>query len=282
MPRGLRPPPFPATPGSWLAAYRYRGTANGERPSAEQLSRLMGVSGATIRRWESGQIRPTREDLRRFASVCGLAPLEREFMLRCFASVDHEAPPSDEAYEHLLSRSLESALPTFVMDSLFYVRGWNSHQIALSGRQPGQVPMNNAICALFDPKRTLRLDPVLDDQFTPWLRNFWLLTAELCGTPPYIRLLDELRTLGDFEQRWWDLALTQKMADTPVNLPTIYHSPQFGVFRVFMTRVILPPTYFLREYVPIDDTARHFVSELRSKGRPDIGRNEHCHWSEEQ
>lgn len=242
---------------------------------------LMGVSGATIRRWESGQIRPTAEDLQRFSTICRLTSLEREFILRCFATKDYEAPPSTEAYEQLLARSLDSVLPTFVMDSLFYIRAWNSHQMELSGREPGAHPMSNAICALFDPQRDIRLDPVLDDQFTPWLRNFWLLSAELCGTPPYRRLLEELCTLGDFEQRWWELALTQKMADVPVNLPTIYHSPQFGVFRVFMTRVILPPTYYLREFVPVDDAARSFVAGLRAKGPAKIGRTKNAHWSQD-
>ncbi len=280
MPRGLRPPPFPDSPGSWLAAYRYRGTVNGERPSAEQLSRLMGVSGATIRRWESGQIRPTREDLRRFSIVCGLAPLEREFILRSFASVDHEEPPAEETYNRLLDRTLVSVLPTFVMDSLFYIRAWNSHMTAFSGRVEGQRPNANAVRALFDPNRGIRLDPVLEDQFTPWLRNFWLLTAELCGTEPYKALLEDLRAHGDFEDRWWELALSQRMADVPVNLPTIYHSPNNGVYRVFMTRIILPPTYFVREYVPIDATARAYIDELRAKGLPKPGRAPNCHWAE--
>lgn len=281
MPRGLRHPPFPATPGTWLAAYRYRGTPDGGRPSAEQLSMLMGVSGATIRRWESGQIRPTAADLQRFSAICRLTSLEREFILRCFATKDYEGPPSPEAYEQLLARSLDSALPTFVMDSLFYIRAWNSHQMELSRRSPDAHPPSNEVLGLFDPQRSVRLDPGLEDQFTPWLRNFWLLTAELCGTPQYRRLLSELCQFGNFEERWWELALTQKMADVPVNLPTIYHSPHFGVFRVFMTRVILPPTYYLREFVPIDDRARDFVAGLRAKGPAKLGRTANSHWSQD-
>ena len=281
MPRGLRPPPFPTTPGSWLAAYRYRGSADGGRASAEQLSHLLGVSGATIRRWESGTVRPTRDDLYRFAEVCALAPLEREFILRSFSTVQAEDPPEPETYDLLLDRALRSALPAFVLDSLLYIRAWNSHLMTISGRAAGDVAAPHAIMSLFDPRRGKRLDASKIDQFTPWIRNFWMMTSELCATPQYPRLLESLRTVGDFEKRWWEIALTQKLTDVPVNLPTIYRTPHHGIYRVFMTTVTLPPTYYLREYAPVDATAHRYVEEWLSKGMPSISHTQKRHWSEE-
>ena len=281
MPRLLTEPPFPEAPGDWLWCYRYRGLPDGSQPSAEQLGVLLGVSGATVRRWESGKIKPTRKDLRRFAPVCGLTQLELEFILRCFGSIDDELAPSEEAFQALLDRCAASPLPTMVLDSLFYIRGWNSHLITMTGRDKGEEPNPNAIAALFDAARSARQDPSQEDPFTAWLRSFWLLSAQLCGTGAYRRLLEALRPIGDFEERWWSLALTQTGADVPVNLPGIYQHPSHGMYRIFATTMTLPPTYYVRAYAPIDETARSYVRQLEAEGPHTFSRRACSHWSEE-
>src|SRR3972149_6511095 len=71
MPRRVARPAFPDTPGAWLANYRYRQRGeSGQPPSAEQVGALLGVSGPTLRRWETGRARPSGADLRRLAA-CG-------------------------------------------------------------------------------------------------------------------------------------------------------------------------------------------------------------------
>ena len=86
MPRTPSPPPLPDRPSHWLANFRYRLRGQyGEHLSPEALGSLLGVSGATIRRWESGHATPSDEDLQRFARVCNLAPPQREFIQRLFS-----------------------------------------------------------------------------------------------------------------------------------------------------------------------------------------------------
>src|SRR3972149_4616387 len=91
MPRRVARPAFPDTPGAWLANYRYRQRGeSGQPPSAEQVGALLGVSGPTLRRWETGRARPRGPPLRRFPEVSGLTPIEPEFLLRAFSGQPRE------------------------------------------------------------------------------------------------------------------------------------------------------------------------------------------------
>ena len=275
----LHSPPFPDTPGKWLASYRYRWQATGRPLSPEQLGVLLGVSGTTVRRWEAGRLRPTREDLAHFSEVCDLSPLEREFLLAAFHGREEEEPPDSERFESLVSRSLNSALPAFVLDSLFYIRGWNTYTAQLIGWEEEGVPERNALEGLFrdlGPRRQSVASPERDER---WLRSFWLSTASLTGTEAYRELLQRLRGLGNFEDRWRNLALEHNPGSPPINLPFLFRHRLHGTFRIFITTVTLPPVYYVREFVPVDQTARSFINELQESGPARAISLEKYHWA---
>jgi hypothetical protein len=105
VPRRVHPPPFPDTPGKWLACYRYRWQPGGKACSPEHLGSVLGVSGTTVRRWEAGQLRPTRQDLSRIAAICELTALEESFLLQAFQARHVEIPPPFDAFEKMAMRA---------------------------------------------------------------------------------------------------------------------------------------------------------------------------------
>jgi transcriptional regulator with XRE-family HTH domain len=274
VPRRVQRPPFPDTPGKWLACYRYRWQPDGKVSSPEQLGMALGVSGTTVRRWEAGQLRPTREDISRVAATCELTPLEEVFLLDAFQNRAAEQPPSEEAFAAMAERALTSENPAFLMDSLFFIRARNSYMKALTARD--LTPMtSNAMMGVFGPTRV----PTLNRSPLHIVRSFWFVTAGLSGLPPFRRLLASLREAEGFEDTWWRLALTREEADEAHNLPVTFSHPEHGVYRVYMTRVTVPPVYFLREYVPVDETAMAFVKGLRAAGANTIEGGDPHHWA---
>ena len=202
MPRIVSRPPFPNSPGSWLASYRYRRYIEGEDLSSpEQIGELLGVSGPTVRRWESGHSEPSHFDLQRFADVCKLTAIETTFLLRAFSAREIEQPPSWEIFRKTATTVLATSFPAYLMDSFFFVRAWNSYRDALDG-QP--APMTYESNILRGPLMAVERPNDTEDQehrLWRWLRDFWFSTAGLCGSVPYQRILKELCALPNFEQR---------------------------------------------------------------------------------
>jgi hypothetical protein len=214
-----------------------------------------------------------------FSDVCELSPLEREFLLAAFHGREEEQPPVEARYQSLVGRALNSALPAFLIDSLFYIRGWNSHTAQLIGWETEDTPERNALEGIFrdlGPRR----GSILDEERTErWLRSFWLSTASLTGSAAYRDLLQYMCGLGDFEERWRGLALESDPESPPVNLPFIFRHRLHGAFRVFITTVTLPPVYYVREFVPVDQTARAFVDSLQASGPASIHSSGKYHWA---
>ena len=114
----------------------------------------------------------------------------------------------------------------------------------------------------------------------PLVREFWFNTAHLCGAKPYKELLKGLREVPKFEEVWLSLASSRELQTQPINGPTVSTGPDIGTFRVYHSRVDLPPTYYLRAHVPADDVAQRRLEEFRCMfPRPYIIFDEHIHWS---
>jgi transcriptional regulator with XRE-family HTH domain len=267
-------PPFPDTPGKWLACYRYRWQPGGRACSPEQLGAVLGVSGTTVRRWEAGQLRPTREDISSVAKTCELTALEEQFLLNAFQARDVELPSTVEAYEIMARTALQSDYPAFVIDSLFYLRARNRYMRGLVMHTLPGLP-NNVLHTFYGLARgQIALGSPLG-----MVRSFWFATASLNGLPPYRRLLASLRGIKEFEDHWWRIALTRDEAHGANNLPTSFQHPTNGLYRVHMTRIMVPPVYYLREYLPVDERAFEFMRELRESGPDEVEIGTPHHWA---
>jgi hypothetical protein len=111
------------------------------------------------------------------------------------------------------------------------------------------------------------------------LRSFWFATAALNGLPPFLRLIAALRDVEGFEGAWWRLAMTRDKADEANNLPATFSHTEHGDFRVYMTRITVPPVYYLREYVPTDARANAFVERVRRSSPNEVETGEPHHWA---
>lgn len=238
----------------------------------------MGVSGATIRRWESGDVQPTRRDIVSFAEICDLAPMETEFLIRTFGARRREPAPTHESIEALKRAAADSGLPCFITDSLFYLRISSSYFGRMLGiHNPENMGINTMEILLrggsaaHDPQENERLDY--------WMRSFWMMTARMAGSEPYRTLLTRLRVFDGFEERWWQIALTRREPLTPVNIPYVFNHPDHGAFRVVTSMLIAPPIYQIRQYWPIDSKAEAFVKSLHEEGPPSIVVAPMEHWS---
>jgi transcriptional regulator with XRE-family HTH domain len=280
MPRILSRPPFPNTPGSWLACYRYRRWIEGEDSSSpEHIADSLGVSGPTVRRWETGQSVPSHFDLQRFADVCKLNTMETTFLLRAFRAKETEQAPTPEAFQETARSVLSTEFPAFLMDSFFFVRATNSYMDGLEG-DPTPGPDGNI---LRGPLSALSRPNDSEDQeqrLWRWLRDFWFSSADLCGSIPYQRILKELCSLPNFEQRWRRLGLERhSWQDLALHTPYRYRNARVGSFAVFASDVIIPPEYHLRVYVPVDKTATERVEAVRATGEPQIRFHAEAHWT---
>jgi transcriptional regulator with XRE-family HTH domain len=281
MPRPLGSPRFADTPGRWLACYRYRCHSEDDSPlSPEQLGSLMGVSGATVRRWEAGNSKPSEMDLRRFGEICDLTALELEFILVAFAAKNLEQPPSEEAFVQAMPDIISADFPAYAMDSLFYLRAWNSYMRVFVPFSGGQTPRHLLAAHMLAGSPTE--DPAAHDaRIDYWIREFWLSTAGLCGSEPYRRVLAELREVPQFEERWRRLGL-QRSDPKPNGGPYYFATGRLGVFRIFPVRVNCPPVYHVREHVPLDDAARAHIESERRSGSPVVHLVPERHWAVER
>ena len=278
MPKAENSPPFPNSPGRWLECYRHRvSTPDGSTLSPESLGYLIGVSGATVRRWEADRSRPQPSDLQRVMTICDLSKLESEFLVRAFTINRDERKPEEEQFRRWATVTLSVELPIVVLDSLFFIRAWNSHYDAFS---PGWKPVETA-AHIFDVFGENVLQSESDLAFELLLREFWWSTAPLCGSRAYITTLAHLCKRPGFEEKWRRLALTfSEDAHSPVGLPHLLHCRNAGEYRVFIRPMTLPPTYHVRTYLPLAGEGKQRLDA--STGSPPALRfTPNWHWSDD-
>jgi len=278
----MKPPLLPQTPGDWLACYRFRVlTPDGRLLSPELFGKELGVSGDTVRRWEKNQVAPTNSDLQRISALCRLGPVEIAFLFDAFTEPRLEQTPDRRRFCALAGRLLSSEFPAYVFDSLFYVRAWNSYVSILN--LPHYPPMGEHIVESIlrsTPPRPRAPDP--SERQARWLRDFWFSTANLCGSEPYKRVVSRLAQNPDFCQRWMRLALEPDYdEDRMVLTPFYFDFPNLGRFRASTSVVPIPPNYYFREFIPVDDLGRKRWQDARVQGPATVSILDRIHWADD-
>lgn len=275
---------LPVSAGDWLRCYRLRRKRNDGRPFIpEDFGRELGVSGQTLRRWESGTSRPREQDLECFSELTGLSALEREFLKSLFLGSNHEVPPSEATFRASACTLLACEFPAFMVDSLFYVRAWNSYASGLFGHFLGQATRVNVVEAAFLVHQALQEFETHAHRMNRWLLEFWLSTARLSGAPAYGQLVHRLLDIEEFRGLWRSLATEQMVADAaPLQSPYHFGSPSLGDYRVYSSHITLPPAYVVREYVPVDKRAMQSLDVARAKTPPEVFFADSHHWSLDQ
>ena len=113
-----------------------------------------------------------------------------------------------------------------------------------------------------------------------WLREFWFETSRLCGSQPYVETIEALAENVGFADAWMGLALEfSSSQEGPVGAQNFRVDPARGTFRASTSSVAVPPTYFKREFVPVDPRAWEAVERLRAEGEPRVTFTHRLHWS---
>lgn len=204
--------------------------------------------------------------------------METEFIVEAFKPRVAEPAPEPTAFATMVQRVLSCEHPSFLFDSLFYRRAWNSLVLGLLRRDATPPPRNVLATALSSFYRTGSSEE-RDAFMWRWVEDFWLYTAHLCGTPPYRSLVHQLRALPEFARRWQELGDVRRTEDVPRGVPYYHRHPRIGTYRVFTLRIVLPPVYYVKEYVPVDEPARRYIDHLRAQGPVQIVLDPSHHWS---
>lgn len=283
-PRAASRPSLPMTPGGWLAAFRYRASLEEETLlTPERLGAIIGISGATIRRWEAGRARPSESDIARVSEVCRLTAIEASFLERAFrAREGDDRAPDATTFNAVLRRVRDADLPVFLLDSFLFVRARNAYAEAVQGADdvPGVAPhplayMFGEIDAV-DGELHARREAVAQS----WLLDFWYWSAPACGTDAYKRMITSLSRFQAFTDKWTALGMERSAdGEEPIGGPYTTDRGENGIFRLYPVRIFLPPTYTFAELVPLDDRARASVERLEREQPRAVITNRYSHWS---
>ncbi len=133
MPKPSACPPFPDSPGAWIACFRHRIQAGGKPLTPEDFGRLLKKSGATVRRWETNRSSPNEEDIANIAKAAKLSALQAAFLsAACTRMRATPAPNRRDFIEYMDEVLCSTPYPAMLHDGLFYTRAWNSHVEALA------------------------------------------------------------------------------------------------------------------------------------------------------
>jgi hypothetical protein len=187
-------------------------------------------------------------------------------LVTAFSAREQEQPPDPDAFRHAAERILALPFPAYLLDSFFFLRAWNSHMTAMDGPLDANGQATNVlrgpILAAAGPNEAE--EP--DHRLWRWLSDFWYSTAELCGSIPYKRILKEFMAIPSFEEKWRRMPLGRNQWQTwSFNTPYHYRNNSVGDFSVFPSKVVMPPTYHLRVYVPVDERAQSRLASTRER-----------------
>jgi transcriptional regulator with XRE-family HTH domain len=275
-------PPFPTDLGNWIAAFRHRVTNERGHPySPEQLGRQIGVSGATVRRWEAGKLRPDATDASNLARICSLTPLQVAFLSRAVSRRGPNVVPDLETFREKATPILSAEYPIYIMDSMMYIRGWNGYLPHFLSRTR-EAPANDyhLIDFLIEADEHSGVQPALRDRIRRAVIELWFLTSDACGSSEYRLLLDRLAKYPVFKEEWSRLPFLDESECVDIGLPHVASREDIGTCLICPFAAVLPPVYQVRQFMPIDEVSREKLDELRRKGPPEIIFDTRCHWAQ--
>ncbi len=145
------------------------------------------------------------------------------------------------------------------MDSLMFIRGWNSLLPEFLGREP---QVGGHLIEFIEAVRGRIDDRILTSNLRSAVRDFWFWTAEFVDTPAHTSLVRRLAESEIFRREWVRLAFLDEEDEKPVGAPNLAWRPDLGRVLIYQYSVVFPPNYFLRQFVPADAQARTTMAKL--------------------
>jgi len=273
-------PPFPNDLGSWIACFRHRVIDEGGHPkSPEQVAAEIEVSGPTVRRWEKGRLRPSAVHVAELGRVCRLTSIQIAFLARAMRSGGPMPVPDFSMFAAKATPILSVEFPVYMMDSMLYIRGWNSYLPQFLGRDVLPREDYHYIDFIIDAERSPGVQPSLRDRLRRAILEFWYLTADSCGTPEYKALLARLCQHEIFREEWARLPFISEEDCPEIGLPRRAYRKDIGESLICPFVAILPPLYQVRQFMPLDETAAARLEEIRRPGPPEVFLDPYAHWA---
>ncbi len=275
-------PPFPTDLGTWLASFRHRViNERGNPDSPEQLGAKIGVSGATIRRWESGRLRPNPDDAANLARACNLTSIQVAFLSRALRSGGPMPIPDLDSFRAKATPILAVEFPVYIMDSMLFIRGWNSYLPHFLSRGREQ-PRNDyhLIEFLIDADEHPGVQPYLRERLRRAIIEMWYMTSDVCGSPEYRALISRLSASPIFREEWTQLAFMEEEDCHDIGLPRRAWRKDIGEMMICPFVAVLPPVYQVRQFIPMDEVATAKLNELRAEGPPEVYLDSIAHWAQ--
>lgn len=274
-------PPYPESLGEWLAAFRHRATDERGNPmSPERLGKQIGVSGATIRRWESGRLRPSLENAAGLATACNLTPAHIAFLNRALRGRPPTVSIEIEDFANRADNLLRCEFPTYILDSLLYMRAWNSYLPDFLSRTVDASETDyHLIDFVIEAEQHANVWPSLRERVWRVIIEFWFMTAEFCDTEEYRRLVQRLSMYEVFQEQWQRIAFLTDGECHQIGMPRRAWRDDIGESLICPFVVLLPPTYQVRQFIPVDSIARQRLATLHENGPARLHFAAHAHWA---
>jgi hypothetical protein len=235
----------------------------------------MGVSGATVRRWEAGQSNPSDEDLSRFAEVCHLSPQQREFVTRLYSRPSPIVSGEPANFRQQVSDALSIGEPACLMDELFFIRAWNAAFVDLTGNLEAELPrgLNGIRLALEVGKRP---EPAVEwARVRDIVRQMWMWTAHVAVAPAYAALVADLLKDENFAEHWQGLVEGENGQPGPMRMPVPSGESDEGPYTIQLGEMLFPPLYRIFICQPgFEDERREFRNR-----KPEVFFANRLHWS---
>ena len=284
MARPLSSPPFADSPGTWFAQFRLHANGPLASPlSPEQVGVLLGVSGTTVRRWESGNLSPRDEDLIRFGTLCHLSHHQIDFLRCAFSAFKPPFPPDASEFRANAAKQLTvRRAPMVMFDELMHARAWNSYVQVLGDQALAMLRSDrHPIEGFMDQSETNCGElPASPERLRMAIRSFWRFTAYYCGEPQYKELVSRLGERSAFRSAWTDFAVTPDSSEIEIDGVGRLLLPAELRFSMLHSFVIYPPVYHLLEFEPMDERGLATLELARRRSEPAVEFNARIHWAQ--
>lgn len=283
MARHQSPLPFPNSPETWLSFFRRRAEAeHGIHLSPEEVGAKLGVSGATVRRWENGRAVPTEDDLAHFGELCGLSQQQIAFLRIAFRGRHAPLPPDHKTFRSTTESLLtEKCVPIVVFDELMYVRAWNSYMPFLG--EQASILLHSELHPLerfFEAVES----GLIDERHCAtigWkaIQTFWQFTAPYNPAIEYAELVARFESYPALAALWTQLPDNQTAVDRSGVARLLLPYDDAPRFSLVNSAYSYPPMYSIFEFHPEDDRAHCVVEKARAQGKPEVFFSTRDHWS---
>ena len=275
-------PPYPTDLGSWLAAFRHRVINDRGHPySPEHLGAQIGVSGATVRRWETGRLRPDALTAAALARTCNLTSLQIAFLSRALSRNGPTPVPDLDTFKEKATPILAAEFPVYIMDSMMYIRGWNSYlPHFLSRRRSRPADDYHVIDFIIEADQHEGVQPAQRERVRRAVMELWFLTSDACGSFEYKALINRLSKYQVFKEEWERLPFIEEKECIQIGLPRRAWRADIGETLICPFAAVLPPVYQVRQFMPMDEVAQARLNELRAAGPPLVLFDTRCHWAQ--